>query len=46
MVSERETEVELPWAAGSCPWVVEAANRVSISVGAQRQRGAVGVHLR
>jgi hypothetical protein len=29
-VRECETEVELPWAANSCPCVVEAANRVTI----------------
>ena len=27
ILSERETVVELPWAADSCPCVVEAANR-------------------
>jgi hypothetical protein len=37
--------VELPWAADSCPCVVEAANRVTINCWYQRRRGAVGVHL-
>jgi hypothetical protein len=33
MLSERETVVELPWAADSCPCVAGAANRVTSSVG-------------
>ena len=37
MLSERETVVELPWAAGSCPCVVEAANRVTSNCWYQRQ---------
>jgi hypothetical protein len=43
-VSERETVVELPFAADSCPCVVEAAHRVTISCWYPRQCGAVGVH--
>ena len=46
MVSERETVVERPWAADSCPCVVEAAFVFPVTVGIKRQCGAVGVHLR
>jgi hypothetical protein len=40
------TVVELPWAADSCPCVVEAANRVTSNCWYQRPCGAVGAHLR
>ena len=33
MFSERETVVELPFAADSCPCAVEAASRVTINCG-------------
>jgi hypothetical protein len=46
MLSGRKTVVELPWAADSCPCVVEAANRVTSNCWYQRRRGAVGVHLK
>jgi hypothetical protein len=42
-LSERESVVELPWAADSCPCVVEAANRVTTNSWYQRHRGEVGV---
>ena len=31
-MSERETVIELPWDADSCPCVVEAANRVTVGI--------------
>jgi hypothetical protein len=46
MLSDRETVVELPFAADRCPCVVEAANRVTGTCWYQRRCGAVGVHLK
>ena len=52
MVSERETVVELPWAADCCPCVVEAATVLpstvgirdrAVQLGLTHQRGASGV---
>jgi hypothetical protein len=40
-MSERETEVELPWAADSCPCVEKQRTVLPLTVWSQRQCGAV-----
>jgi hypothetical protein len=45
-VSERETVVELPFAADCCPCVEQLRTVLPLTVGYQRRCGAVGVHLR
>jgi hypothetical protein len=42
-MAERETVVELPWAADSCPCVGKLRTVVTLTVGVQRRCGAVGV---
>jgi hypothetical protein len=45
-MSERETVVELPFAADCFPCVVEAANRVTVGFWYQRRCGVFGVFPR
>ena len=44
-MSERETVVELPWAADSCPWVEKLRTVLPLTVGIRDGAVQLVVHL-